>query len=162
MTTRRIHLMKSKSTITRHEFRYDEYVRKTDIEVACIFGAAKCFKYLLELSKSGENYHRSSEFALFGMNTEIINTLKEMGEDSSRKFLLNFFNGYLMKSKSKSRYLMFSVSMAVNCLKLPVVTMFWSTNTPLHSLQNADWKSTWWRLPILKMLTRKRYDNMTI
>ncbi|KAK8834192.1 hypothetical protein M9Y10_024409 [Tritrichomonas musculus] len=124
MTTRRIHLMKSKSTITRHEFRYDEYVRKTDIEVACIFGAAKCFKYLLELSKSGENYHRSSEFALFGMNTEIINTLKEMGEDSSRKFLLNFFNGYLMKSKSKSRYLMFSVSMAVNCLKLPVVTMF--------------------------------------
>lgn len=69
------------STITRHEFGCDEYVRMTDIEVACFFGAPKCFKYILELSKSGKNYRRCSEFALFGMNTEIINTLKEMGED---------------------------------------------------------------------------------
>lgn len=69
------------STINRHEFSDEEYVRMTDLEVACFFGSAKCFKYILGLTKSENRFRRCSEFALFGMNNEIIECLKELGQD---------------------------------------------------------------------------------
>lgn len=72
------------TTITRHEFSDEEYVKMNDYEVACFFGSPKCFKYLIEKCPNKQKYildKRCGEFALFSQNTEIISTLKEMGED---------------------------------------------------------------------------------